>query len=325
MFSEYSSVKNSLVEKFEKSADTSDRRTESSGRPRTVTTDENVLKVEQYFEDNPTASVRRAAQELNIKRESLRIIARYLANLFPYKIQINQHLKVEAIAKRKAFCQMLLAAFEAKDLSDEQIWFSDEAHFWLSGYVNKQNYRFWGSEQPFITQSTPLNPERLTVWAALSSDGIHYFFLEGNVNGSSYKKLLTERFFPAISAQNTIDDYWFMQDGATPHRTKDVFEAIFDCFDTRVIGPNYPKFAHGGLEWPPYSPDLNPLDFFFWGYLKDKVYKNSPRTLSELKSAISFEIDNMDIAVLLRVVKHFSRRLELCLEGDGAHFEHIYV
>ena len=33
------------------------------------------------------------------------------------------------------------------------------------------------------------------------------------------------------------------------------------------IGPGYPKFAKGGLEWPPYSPDLNPCDYFLWCYI----------------------------------------------------------
>ena len=110
-----------------------------------------------------------------------------------------------------------------------------------------------------------------------------------------YKNLLENQFFPAIKKQNAVDEYWFMQDGATPHRTKDVFETLFNCFNTPVIGLNYPKFAKGGLEWPPYSPDLNPLDFFFWGYLKDKVYKNNPKTLSELKNAIIVEINNIEV------------------------------
>ena len=54
-----------------------------------------------------------------------------------------------------------------------------------------------------------------------------------------------------------------MQDEATHHRTKDVFETLFNCFNTRVIRLNYPKFAKGRLERPLYSPDINPLDFFF--------------------------------------------------------------
>lgn len=109
------------------------------------------------------------------------IIACYFANLFPYKIQINQCLKPDALEKRKLFCQILSSAIEAKDLDVDKIWFSDEAHFWLNSHVNKQNYRFWRTEQPFITQLKPLHPEHLTVWAAMSSHSIHYLFLEGTV------------------------------------------------------------------------------------------------------------------------------------------------
>ncbi len=79
--------------------------------------DENILKVEQFFQQNPTTSIRRAAQILNIKREILRIIARHFANFFPYKIQINQALKPETMEQRKLFSQMLTSAIEAKDLT----------------------------------------------------------------------------------------------------------------------------------------------------------------------------------------------------------------
>ena len=40
--------------------------------------------------------------------------------------------------------------------------------------------------------------------------------------------------------------------------------------------------------WPPRSPDLTPVDFFLWGLLKSKVYKNTPRTIEQLKDAILF-------------------------------------
>ncbi|GFY35891.1 glutamate receptor ionotropic, delta-1 [Trichonephila clavipes] len=50
---------------------------------------------------------------------------------------------------------------------------SDEAHFWLNGYVNKQNCRIWRSEaSPQVYVETPLHPEKLTVWCALWAGGI---------------------------------------------------------------------------------------------------------------------------------------------------------
>ncbi|GFW93536.1 uncharacterized protein TNCV_47391 [Trichonephila clavipes] len=51
-------------------------------------------------------------------------------------------------------------------------WCSDEAHFWLNGYVNKQNCRIWSEANPQVYVETPLHPEKLTVWCALWAGGI---------------------------------------------------------------------------------------------------------------------------------------------------------
>ncbi|GFV18749.1 uncharacterized protein TNCV_4756361 [Trichonephila clavipes] len=54
----------------------------------------------------------------------------------------------------------------------KRILFSDEAHFWLNGYVNKQNCRIWSEANPQVYIETPLHPEKLTVWCALWAGGI---------------------------------------------------------------------------------------------------------------------------------------------------------
>ncbi|GFY14458.1 putative DD41D transposase [Trichonephila clavipes] len=53
----------------------------------------------------------------------------------------------------------------------KRILFSDEAHFWLNGYVNKQNGRIWSEANPQVYVETPLHPEKLTVWCALWAGG----------------------------------------------------------------------------------------------------------------------------------------------------------
>ncbi|GFW82312.1 putative DD41D transposase [Trichonephila clavipes] len=54
----------------------------------------------------------------------------------------------------------------------KRILFSDEAHFWLNGYINKQNCRIWSETNPKVYVETPLHPEKLTVWCALWAGGI---------------------------------------------------------------------------------------------------------------------------------------------------------
>ncbi|GFU81409.1 hypothetical protein TNCV_1380771 [Trichonephila clavipes] len=54
----------------------------------------------------------------------------------------------------------------------KRIFFSDAAHFWLNGYVNKQNCRVWSEANSQVYVETPLHPEKLTVWCALWAGGI---------------------------------------------------------------------------------------------------------------------------------------------------------
>ncbi|GFW13114.1 transposase [Trichonephila clavipes] len=54
----------------------------------------------------------------------------------------------------------------------KRILFSNEAHLWLNGYVNKQNCRIWSEANPQVYVETPLHPEKLTVWCALWAGGI---------------------------------------------------------------------------------------------------------------------------------------------------------
>ncbi|GFW68853.1 hypothetical protein TNCV_3640661 [Trichonephila clavipes] len=54
----------------------------------------------------------------------------------------------------------------------KRILFSDEAHFWLNGYVNKQNCRIWSEANPQVYVETPLHLEKLTAWCALWAGGI---------------------------------------------------------------------------------------------------------------------------------------------------------
>ncbi|GFV67041.1 transposable element Tcb2 transposase [Trichonephila clavipes] len=88
----------------------------------------------------------------------------------------------------------------------KRILFSDEAHFWLNGYVNKQNCRIWSEANPQVYVETPLHPEKLTVWYALWAGGIigPYFFKndEGHnvtVNGDRYRAMITNFFIPELN------------------------------------------------------------------------------------------------------------------------------
>ena len=50
----------------------------------------------------------------------------------------------------------------------EVIFFSDEAWFLLSGYVNSQNSRVWSAENPHTILESPLHDVKVGAWCAIS-------------------------------------------------------------------------------------------------------------------------------------------------------------
>ena len=73
--------------------------------------------------------------------------------------------------------------------------------------------------------------------------------------------------------------------------------------------------------WPPRSPDLNPCDFFLWGYLKARVYNPLPETLEDLKVNIEREVKNIKQEMLKSTFLDFEKRCNLILSAEGGHIE----
>lgn len=57
---------------------------------------------------------------------------------------------------------------------------SDEAHFHLSVFVNKQNFNFWAGRNPrLLHERAKLHGQKVTFWCAISASGIIApFFIE---------------------------------------------------------------------------------------------------------------------------------------------------
>ena len=63
----------------------------------------------------------------------------------------------------------------------------------------------------------------------------------------------------------------FQQDGAPPHWSLATRALLNTTFPGRWIG-RAGATDQNMLDWPPRSPDITPLDFFLWGYVKNDVY-----------------------------------------------------
>jgi len=129
------------------------------------------------IESRKIITVRLAAVELEISRLSIQRMLRKDIKAFPYKLQIVHKLE-EDNDRRIKMCETLLNHYKNKSSIRDNIWFSDETVFHLSGRVNRHNTRIWGTENPKVIEEKERDSPKLVVWCAISSKGIicRYFF-----------------------------------------------------------------------------------------------------------------------------------------------------
>ena len=146
-------------------------------------------------------------------------------------------------------------------------WFSDEKIFTVQTPTNSQNDRVYAA----VSVKRDVPPERLLkgrkhfsrsvmVSVAVSQMGkTSLVFVQPGVkvNSSYYcEKLLKEGLLPDI--RNIAGDiFTFQQDGAPSHRSRQTVE---------FLQAEVPDFIEPE-NWPPNSPDLNPVDYCIWGRL----------------------------------------------------------
>ncbi|GFW30346.1 transposable element Tc3 transposase [Trichonephila clavipes] len=205
----------------------------------------------------------------------------------------------------------------------KRILFSDEAHFWLNGYVNKQNCRIWSEANPQVYVETPLHREKLTVWYAFWAGGIigPYFFknYEGHnvtVNGDRYRAKITNFFIPDMN-NHDVQEVWFQQDGATCHTARATIYLLKDTLGDHLIS------RFGPVNWPPRSCDLTPLDYFLWGYVKSLVHADKPQTLDHLEDNIRRVIADIRPQMLEKVIENWTSRLDYIRASRSSHMPEI--
>ena len=106
---------------------------------------------------------------------------------------------------------------------------------------------------------------------------------------------------------------YYQQDSATCHTSNVSMREIESFFQDRIISKKL---------WPHRSPDLTPANFFLWGLLKGKVYKNTSRTIEQLKDATRQEIQAVNVDTLGKVFQNLEKHIQVCLDVKGDQFQH---
>ena len=75
-------------------------------------------------------------------------------------------------------------------------------------------------------------------------------------------------------------------------------------------------------NWPPNSPDLNPVDYSIWGALQQLVYRRKIRDLEHLKEVLQDCWSMISQDFVDTAIDQFSKRLNLVIRAQRGHIEH---
>ncbi|GFX56833.1 transposable element Tc3 transposase [Trichonephila clavipes] len=225
----------------------------------------------------------------------MRIYERKIPYLTKKKMQDETHVKSVFLLDSSldnAFRFVEWAQNEIAVVPDfhKRILFSDEVHFWLNGYVNKQNCRIWSEANPQVYVETPLHPEKLTVWCALWPGGIigPYFFKNNKgynvtVNGDRYRAMITNFFIPELNIHD-------VQEAVVPTRRRNMSHS--SCHNRFI--------------------ERHSL-----------VYADKPQTLDHLEDNIRCVIADIRPQMLEKVIENWTSRLDYIRASRGSPMPEI--
>ncbi|GBO45001.1 Transposable element Tc3 transposase [Araneus ventricosus] len=128
------------------------------------------------------------------------------------------------------------------------------------------------------------------VWAAFGFNGqVGLAFLDGRQNSPKYIETLENHLMPF--AENIGERNWeYQHDNALTHTSS----ATKNYLNSKNITV---------LEWPPMSPDLNPIENV-WGIMSRKVYENGGQfhSMNVLKTSIESASYNLEPEILQTLI-----------------------
>lgn len=291
-----------------------------TGRHRDARNLETVETVLRAVEQEPESSIRDIAREYKLSFSTVQRILKE-EKLHAYHYTRMQHLREEDYPRRKRFCEDFLRRVDEDQEFPSRVIFSDESLFTREGVFNSHNMHAWDEENPRVTRLRNNQVRwKLNVWAGIMGTKIlGPVILPERLNGASYVEFLAENlphFLEEIPLLNR-NKILFQQDGAGPHNARIVTNFLNHQFPERWMG------RYGPIRWPARSPDLNPLDFFLWGYCKEIIYRQLPENVEELNDKLHHAIFLIEDEVMEKTQENLLRRMRACITMNGGHFEHL--
>lgn len=277
------------------------------------------LNVLLAVNENDTISTRCIEREHGVpKSTTQRILSR--ENYHPYKYRVCHSLLPGDRPRRRTFCEWFTRKCDEDEHFSSKILWSDETYISNNGVFNRRNQHYWSTHNQFrIRPLRHQNRFGFNVWCGIMGRNIvGPIFYEGTLTSERYFQILTNDLEDLLDniPLAEVNNIWYQQDGAPSHNSHNVMNYLLQRFNNKVVATN------SAVRWPARSPDLTPLDFFLWGFIKDKVYWRDFENVGELRAEVQAAFSKITPRMLSNVMDETVRRCYLCLENEGNIFEH---
>lgn len=248
-----------------------------------------------------------------------------------------QMLSDHDVERRKTFADKWHRTIGSESVDIDDICFTDESMIPIGRSYNRRNDGFRREKgdadiehrlrqqqhkAPMVHVFCLLN-SRVGVIGPYFIDDIHFIGTDRSrahcLTSEKYIRLLRERVFPELR-RRLPEGYdfrriWWQQDGAPCHTATASLNFLRSVFGRQIISNKTDEI------WPPNSPDLNPLDYWFWNQLKVRVGVSEPDHPDTLKVAIRNELPRFTIEEVKRAINDFPVRIMALRAVQGGHFE----
>jgi transposase len=275
-------------------------RKEGSGRPHKTTTEDdnkiiNLIKTNKYATAD---KIKNKLDEDNINISKRTVIRRLNQNGFKYKKPLEKPFLND---KHK-----LIRIKWAEDNLDRDwslVVFSDEANI-IKGHNG--HFRWVNINDKSDFDETVKYPLKINIWACIKKGGpnrIHIF--ENTMDAEIYKDILCGNILDLFTTNNNLI---FQNDNDPKHRSKSTGALLKEL---NIIN----------LNWPSYSPDLNPIENV-WHLLKSKMNTIECNSKDELIKYIENKWNEIDVNTINNIINSMPNRLHKVILYKGNHIDY---
>ena len=285
-------------EAFEDNGDVEDAY--KSGRPRLLSEDQ-LDDVLDAATTQPKSSTPRALKALLDLSCSAKTVRRALddVGLFGRIAREVPPLNATHIKKRISFAQ----GYSKMDWT--RVLWSDEMSIHCGPQGQTWVQRPIGEEwNPVYTMEVRKHPPKVHVWACFGAGGVGgiHVFTE-NLEKTLMVKILKAHLIKSAHKFWPSGQWWFQQDNDPKHSSR----LVQGWLDTAGVDR---------IDWPHYSPDLNPIENL-WADLKKRVEKHNAVKEDDLAVAVKTEWKATSQELCVKLVRSMTDRTHLVLQQEG--------